>query len=174
MCVRLLRKTCPKRASLGGEAASIQPALVDPTDIFASNVAPAMPSGLPGPVANGSGAEHHDGVRMMVPLKLEGALDAANKRVVSAEKQVAAAATAQEFEDATVALDAAVRLLEKVAACAQRCALVAQSLAAPQPWDSAAGDGDRDAKRMRLDPLDGGQGMAEDAAAQVPKEDALE
>lgn len=83
------------------------------------------------------------------PAKLEAALDAANKRVLAADKQVANAATNLEFDRATDALLAAVQHLETVASCAKRCAMVAHTLAAP--WESNSSDGERERKRMRLE-----------------------
>lgn len=130
------QKTCPRRATHGNETPTIQPALgVDAAEIFAGNVAPAlqMPNG------------HHFITRIQ-PCKLDAALEAANKRVIAADKQVSTAGTEQDFEEATSALDSAVRHLEKVAQCAQRCAIVAHSLSGGG-WEHA----ERDAKRMRID-----------------------
>lgn len=132
------QKTCPRRANHGNEAPTIQPALgVDAAEIFAGNVAPALQA-----VGNG----HTALVARVQPCKLDAALEAANKRVISADKQVATAATDQEFEEATAALDSAVRHLEKVAQCAQRCAMVAHTLSGGG-WEHS----EREAKRMRLD-----------------------
>lgn len=144
--MRTNRKTCPRRASAGSEAASIQPALgVDTSDLFggvASNVAPSLSvtgNGHAGPLA----------LARLQPPKLEHALEAANKRVLAADKQVANASTDAEFEEATVVLDNAVRNFEKVASCAQRCAALAQTLGGG--WESTS-PVEREAKRMRLDP----------------------
>lgn len=134
------QKTCPRRAVAGSEATHIQPAInVDATEIFASNVAPALPA----PVPNGHIAIP---ISRMQPWKLDAALEAANKRVMAADKQVATASSEQDFEDATAALDSAVRLLEKVANCAHRCAVVAHSLGGGT-WESP----EREAKRMRIE-----------------------
>lgn len=133
-------KTCPRRASGGGEAQIIQPALgVDGTDVFTvaglNNVGRA--AGVPA-------------VARVSPLKLDGALEAANRRVLSAENEVASAQSAEEFEDATRALDTAVVHLERVAACAKRCAVVAFNLSAPAAVEVTALPA-RETKRARID-----------------------
>jgi hypothetical protein len=56
-------------------------------------------------------------------LPLENAIGAARRRVVEAEQAVANAATADEIDSATGALDRSVLALEKVVLCAQRCAV---------------------------------------------------
>lgn len=135
-----LRKTCPRRGPAGNEAPAIQPALgVEAAEIFASNVAPA----LPGAMTNG---HTHLAVTRIQPCKLDAALEAANKRVVAADKRVASSTTDQEFEEATAALDSAVRYLEKVASCAQRCAMIAHTLSGGT-WETP----ERETKRMRMD-----------------------
>lgn len=148
------QKTCPRRASACGEAA-IQPALgVDASELFggvASNVAPALPASV-----TGNGHHHHHPpphlpVTRVQPAKLEAALEAANKRVMAADKQVASATTEPEFEEATSALDFAVRHLEKVASCAQRCAVIAHNLCGSAAWDGNQGVSEREPKRMRLE-----------------------
>eukprot|EP00177_Eucheuma_denticulatum_P000162 GFKZ01000290.1.p1 GENE.GFKZ01000290.1~~GFKZ01000290.1.p1 ORF type:complete len:234 (+),score=29.62 GFKZ01000290.1:308-1009(+) len=134
------QKTCPRRAVTGAEATHIQPAMtVDAADIFTSNVAPP----LPGPVPNSHIAI---AVTRIQPCKLDAALEAANKRVMAADKQVANASSEQDFEEATNSLDSAVRLLEKVASCAQRCAIVAHSLGGGS-WETP----EREPKRMRIE-----------------------
>lgn len=114
-----------------------------PADLFsgvASSVAPSL-------VGNG---HHPPGpITRVQPAKIDAALEAANKRVVAADSAVANAKTEQEFEDATAQLDSAVRSLEKVAALAHRCAVVAHTLHGN--WDSTQASVERDAKRMRLD-----------------------
>lgn len=88
----------------------------------------------------------HLAVTRIQPCKLDAALEAANKRVVAADKRVANSTTDQEFEEATAALDSAVRHLEKVASCAQRCAMIAHTLSGGA-WDTP----ERETKRMRMD-----------------------
>lgn len=84
------------------------------------------------------------------PLKLEAAIDAANRRVLAAEGAVANAQTNEDFEEATSALDLAVSQLERIGACAKRCALVAYSLSTPS-LDISPGAPMREGKRIRLD-----------------------
>lgn len=143
-CLTLPRKTCPRRAAAAaGEAAQIQPALgVDASELFGSgNVAPA----LPGSVVNGH--SHHQVVARLQTCKLDAALEAANKRVIAADKLVAESTTEAEFEETTAALDCAVRHLEKVASCAQRCAMVAHTLSGGG-WEAGV---ERESKRLRID-----------------------
>lgn len=164
------RKTCPRRASSGGEAAAIQPALtVDAAELFgvASSVAPALPVTSNGHVPLA--------ITRVQPAKLEAALEAANKRVMAADKQVAASSTDAEFEEATTQLDCAVRLFEKVASCAHRCAVVAQSLSGG--WDPSVSV-ERDHKRIRLESAPSGaltpSTMAMNEAATVAASDAVD
>lgn len=91
------------------------------------------------------------GTPRVEPLKLEAALNAAKRRVITAENNVAAAATNEEFEEATTALDLAVSQLERIGACAKRCALVAYSLNAPHLDMTLAQPAMRENKRLRLD-----------------------
>lgn len=144
----LYRKTCPRRQSAGNEAQTIQPAL-DASELFsgvANSVAPPLASG----VGNGHHAGHGVPITRLQPAKLEAALEAANKRVIAADKAVASATTEQDFDEATSQLDTAVRQFEKVASCAQRCAAVAQTLSGG--WDiNASPIVERESKRMRID-----------------------
>lgn len=118
----------------------IQPALVE--DGMFGGVT------LSSPVGRTGGAS--PGPPRIQPLKLDAALEAANRRVLSAESAVAAAASNEEFEEATSALDLAVSHLERIGACAKRCALVAYSLNAPH-LDMSPAQPMRDNKRLRLD-----------------------
>jgi hypothetical protein len=56
-------------------------------------------------------------------LLLENAIGAARRRVLEAEQVVANAATADDVDMATAALDRSVLALEKIVLCAQRCAV---------------------------------------------------
>lgn len=91
--------------------------------------------------------------RIFAP-KLDAALEAANKRVFAADKQVATATTDQEFEEATANLDIAVRHMEKIASCAHRCAVINHTLSGG--WDNNPGSAEPQPKRLRLDHGGGG------------------
>lgn len=134
------RKTCPRRGPGGAEAAVIQPAL-DAADMFGVGSLGTPVGRTTGPVP---------AVGRIQPLKLEAAIDAANRRVLNAESAVAGAQTNEDFEEATSALDLAVSQLERIGACAKRCALVAYSLSTPS-MDISPTPALREGKRLRLD-----------------------
>lgn len=78
------------------------------------------------------------------PAKLEGALEAAYKRVLAADKLVSTASSEDDFHDATSTLETAVINLEKVSACARRCQAIAKDLAADEDRE------ERERKRARM------------------------
>lgn len=59
-------------------------------------------------------------IRAIHPSRLEQALEAAHKRIIAADKQVGAAVTDEELEEATGCLESSVRTLEKVTECLQK------------------------------------------------------
>lgn len=115
-------KTCPRRstptettvATSGMTAAIIQPAIGAPNEDMMYSL--------------GNSVSRTTRVQ---PLKLEAALEAANRRVLAAEASVTNAETNEDFEEATTALDIAVSHLERIGACVKRCAIVAFSLNSP-------------------------------------------
>lgn len=141
MCVHLQRKTCPRRQASAEVAAAsaIQPLGVE-TDLFGTQ------TGLTHPHAQNGHALPYRTVSL---CKLDAAVEAANKRVAMFEKQVVNAESDQEFLEATLAMEKAVAVYEKVASCAQRCAIIAHGFSM-QGWTTEQQDG-RESKRMRLE-----------------------
>lgn len=68
-----------------------------------------------------------------------------------ADTAVADAKSEQEFDEATAQLDSAVRSLEKVAALAHRCAVVAATLQGNWDANQPPPIVEREPKRMRID-----------------------
>lgn len=103
------------------------------------------------------------------PAKLEDALEAAQKRVLAADKAVAAAGSDSDFMAATDVLEASVTNLEKIASCVQRCAIVAQTLAYPVISSTLYCRGRRDDAERERDPkrskIDAGASLAPTALA---------
>lgn len=156
-------KTCPRRATTSAEAAVIQPALDG--DMFGVG-------GLGTPVGRGGSTS---GVGRVQPMKLETALEAANRQVLAAENAVASSQTSEEFGKATDNLDLAVARLERIANCAKRCALVAYSLSTTSLDISPAPAVNRDNKRQRMETQINAQPIApriEESVQQVQQDEA--